>query len=63
MMNIQVGEINNKEDIRSLLEYIDLERKIHVGTGANRKLHALITEIDQILLKNQNIIEMANIGT
>ena len=63
MMNIQVGEINDKEDIRSLLEYIDLERKIHVGAGANRKLHALITEIDQILLKNQNIIEMANIGT
>ena len=28
MMNIQVGEINDKEDIRSLLEYIDLERKI-----------------------------------
>ena len=27
MMNIQVGEINDKEDIRSLLEYIDLERK------------------------------------
>ena len=54
MMNIQVGEINDKEDIRSLLEYIDLERKIHVGAGANRKLHALITEIDQILLKNQN---------
>ena len=63
MMNIQVGEINDKEDIRSLLEYIDLERKIHIGAGANRKLHALITEIDQILLKNQNIIEMANIGT
>lgn len=63
MAHIQTGELNNEEDIRSLFEYLDTERGIHIGVGANRKLHSFKTELDWLLLKKQNLMEMARIGT
>lgn len=62
MANIQVGEITNENDIRSFLEFLASEKGIHIGSGTNRKLHSLEQEINQILSKCQNIIELAKIG-
>lgn len=63
MTNIQTGEINDENDIRSFFEYLIAERGIHIGAGVNRKLHSFKTELDQILLKNLSIMEMARIST
>lgn len=63
MTNIQTGEMNDEDDIKSLFEYLTTDRGIHIGAGVNRKLHSFKTELDQILLKTQNIMEMARIGT
>ena len=63
MVNIQVGEVNDEEDIRSFLEYISSEKGIHIGSGTNRKIHSFKTELDQIFLTHQNIVELAKIGT
>lgn len=63
MTNIQTGEMNDENDIKNFFEYLTIDRGIHIGAGVNRKLHCFKTELDQILLKNQNIMEMARIGT
>lgn len=63
MADIQSGEINSESDIRSFLEYLSSEKGIYIGSGINRKLHSFKAEIDQILLKYQNILELAKIGT
>lgn len=63
MADIQSGEINNESDIRSFLEYLSSEKGLYIGSGINRKLHSFKAEIDQILLKYQNILELAKIGT
>lgn len=63
MANIQTGEINNENDIKSFLEYLTAEKDICVGSGINRKLHSFKAELDQIFLENQNIVELAKIGT
>lgn len=63
MRNIQTGEMDDENDIKSFLEYLTIERGIHIGAGVNRKLHSFKTELAHILLKNQNILEMARIGT
>lgn len=63
MANIQVGEINDENDIRSFLECLSSEKGLRVGSGINRKLHSFKAEIDQIFLKYQNIVELARIAT
>lgn len=63
MANIQTGEINDENDIRSFLECLSSEKSIRVGSGINRKLHSFKAEIDQILLKYQTIVELARIAT
>lgn len=63
MSNIQVGEMNDENDLKSLLEYLEAEKSIRIGSGINRKLHSFKAEMDQIILKNQDIVEMAKIGT
>ena len=63
MANIQTGEINDENDIRSFLECLSLEKGLYIGSGINRKLHSFKAEVDQIFLKEQNIIELARIGT
>lgn len=63
MTNIQTGEINDENDIRSFLECLSSEKGLYIGSGINRKLHSFKVEIDQILLKHQNIMELARIGT
>lgn len=62
LANIQTGNINDEKDIHSFLEYLSFDKKITTGSGINRKLHSFKYEIDQLLLKNQNIIEMAKIN-
>lgn len=61
--HIQVGEMGNESDIRSLLDHLSSERKLHIGTGVNRKLHSFQIALNQKLLKNQNIMKIARIGT
>ena len=61
--NIQVGEINDENDIRSFLDCLMNDKGIHIGTGVNRKLHSFKYDLDQILLKNQSIMDIAKIGT
>ena len=63
MANIQTGEMNDEDDIKSLLEYLSAEKGVHIGAGVNRKLHSFKAELDQIFLTKQNIVELARIGT
>lgn len=63
MANIQTGEMNDEDDIKSLLEYLSAEKGVHIGAGVNRKLHSFKAELDQIFLTKQNIVELAKIGT
>lgn len=58
--NIQVGEINDEKDIRSFLDCLMNDKRIHIGTGVNRKLHSFKYDLDQILLKNQSIMDILN---
>lgn len=61
--NIQVGEINDEKDIRSFLDCLMNDKGIHIGTRVNRKLHSFKYDLDQILLKNQSIMNIAKIST
>lgn len=63
MSNIHVGEITDENDIRSFLEFLASEKGIHIGSGTNRKLHSFEKEINEILLEQQNIVELAKIKT
>lgn len=63
LANIQIGEINNENDIRNLLEFLSSKKDMHIGVGINRKLHSFKAEINQIFLKYQDIVELAKIGT
>lgn len=63
MANIQAGEMNDEDDIKSLLEYLSTEKGVHIGTGVNRKLHSFKAELDRIFLTNEDIVELARIGT
>lgn len=60
--NIQTGDINDEKDIHSFLEYLSAEKGLAAGAGINRKLHSFMYDLDQIRLKNQNILEMANVN-
>lgn len=60
--NIETGDLNDEEDIRSFLEYLSSEKGIHVGSGVNRKLHSFKADIDRIILNSQNIVELARVG-
>lgn len=63
MANIQTGSISDEADIHSFLEYLSSEKGVNIGSGINQKLHSFLFEIDQIFLKNQNILDGAKIGT
>ena len=59
MTMIQTGELNDENDIKELLQYLSEEKGVHIGAGTNRKIHAFKTEIDQMILKDQDIFELA----
>lgn len=61
--NLQIGEITDEEDLRGLLEYIAEDKNVHIGSGTNQKIHAFVNDIDNILLKNKNVLENAKINT
>mgnify|MGYP005757998367 CR=1 FL=1 len=62
MADIQTGDLGNEKDIHSFLEYLSSDKKVSIGSGINRKLHSLMFDLEQILLKQQNILELAKIG-
>lgn len=63
MANIQAGEMNDEDDVKSLLEYLSTEKGVHIGTGVNRKLHSFKAELSQIFLTHEDIAELARIET
>ena len=63
MASIQTGDLSDEKDIRSFLECLSLEKGLMIGSGINRKLHEFKFEIDECLLKEQKIIDMARINT
>lgn len=63
MASIQTGDLSEEKDIRSFLECLSLEKGLMIGSGINRKLHEFKFEIDECLLKEQKIIDMARINT
>lgn len=62
MANIQTGDLSDKKDIHSFLEYLSADKGVDIGAGVNRKLHSFIFDLDQILLEDQNITEIAKIN-
>ena len=61
--NIQTGNLNDEKDIHNFLDSLSSEKGLCIISGINRKLHEFKFEIDQILLKEQNIIHTARINT
>lgn len=61
--NLQTGDITDEADIRNFLEAVFSEKGLSIGSGVNRKLHAYKFENDKIMLKKQDIVEIARIGT
>lgn len=61
--NIQTGAINDEKDMRAFLECLSSEKNLVLGSGINRKLHSFMFAIDQILISNQNILDMAQSNT
>lgn len=61
--NLQVGSINEKEDIHSFLECLSNDKGIYIGSGINQKIHSFIYEVEQVVMKTQNVIETAKIKT
>lgn len=61
--NIQTGNLNDESDIRSLLNCLSLEMGLYIGSGTNQKIRKFISEINQVLLKNQNVLGKAKINT
>ena len=59
---IQTGALNDKEDVHSFLQYLNIKKGVNIGSGVNRKLHSFIFEIEHSILKRQNILETARIG-
>lgn len=60
--NIQTGDIGDKDDINTFLNYLSSEKGIDIGS-VNKAIHSYKYEIDQIFLRLQNLVEMAKIGT
>lgn len=63
MAYIQTGSVSDEKDIHSFLEYLTSDKGVKMGGGLNRKLHSFIFDVDQILLKHQNIFKTAKIGS
>lgn len=62
LANLQVGNLNDEMDIHNFLKHLSDTKGVSLKTGLNRSLHSFIFEIDQVLLDQQNIVEMARIG-
>ena len=62
MANIQTGDLTDKNDIHSFLEYLSVDKGVKIGSGVNRKLHSFLFDIDQTFLDQQNIIAIAKIS-
>lgn len=62
MATLQVGELSSEEDIHSFLECIKEGKGLYIETGINRKIHAFRYNMDQILLQELNIVDLARIN-
>lgn len=63
LLNIQAGDLTDKKDILNFLEYLRAEKGISLDDAIDGKLESLKTELEQILLKSQNVMELARLGT
>lgn len=63
LVNIQTGDITDENDIHSFLEYLSSEKKIVIGSGTNRRIHAFINEADKIVLHQQRLLETAKVNS
>lgn len=59
---IQTGDISDESDIHSFLDQLSSQKGLNIGSGVNRKLHSFLSDVTQIILKRQNIVETAKIG-
>ena len=62
MANLQTGDLCDEKDIHNFLEYLSIEKNVNIGAGINRKLHSFKFELEQIFLKQQNVLSMTKIG-
>lgn len=62
LANLQTGDLCDESDIHSFLEYLSFEKELSIS-GWNRKLHSLKFELDQIVLKKQDILALAKTNT
>lgn len=59
--HLQAGNLSDEADISQFLEILS-EKGIPIGAGINKKLRSLKFDIEQIILSQQNIVDMAKIG-
>lgn len=62
LANLQTGDLCDESDIHSFLEYLSSEKGLSIS-GWNCKLHSLKFELDQIVLKKQDILALAKTNT
>lgn len=62
MSNIEVGDLDSGTDIKSLFDYMSNKHEIRFGSGVNRIIHSFQTDLENVLLKERNILDLAKIG-
>ena len=58
---MQVIQMEEKEDVKTFLEYLKREQQVHIGAGLNKKLDDFETEIGEIYKEKQDMIKAARI--
>lgn len=63
LSHIQTGELNSKEDLNRIIQYLKNNFNITILSGLNQELHKFKFNVDKILLEKQNIVKIAKIET
>ena len=50
---MQVIQMEEKEDVKTFLEYLKREQQVHIGAGLNKKLDDFETEIGRYIKKTR----------
>lgn len=59
--DMQVIQMEEKEEVKTFLEYLKREQQVHIEAGLNKKLDDFETEIGEIYQEKQNMLKTARI--
>lgn len=62
LATLQVVEITDVDGIRSFIDSLIELKKCKIAAGSNRRVNSFVSELDQLLLKDFNIFNKAELG-